>query len=173
MENIINKRNIYSYDLEKYFDKVNLNSAVRTLSNTMDVPWSIAYCLGEMHKELPTNYKLFVESPLPGVTMLKSIVGALVYNAYLNRNRPSVPEDNLKQYITETDPWIGIPQGGSISPLLAIVLQESEFFPKIEKQGASVAKYSDDGIVASNNDNWVPDLTVSEQGIKESKEKSY
>lgn len=47
---------------------------------------------------------------------------------------------------------MGIPQGGSISPLLSIALQESEYLPKLEKQGASYVKYSDDGIAASNDD---------------------
>ena len=52
-------------------------------------------------------------------------------------------------------------------------LQESKYFPQIEAQGAACVQYSDDVIVASNNDGWVPDLTITEQGIIESKEKSF
>ena len=38
MENIIDKRNIYSGDLQKYFDKVNLDSCYKALVDIYKVP---------------------------------------------------------------------------------------------------------------------------------------
>jgi hypothetical protein len=54
MKNIVNKRNIYSGDLTKYFDKIVLQSAVEALE-MYGVPKSISKTLGEIHKSLPTN----------------------------------------------------------------------------------------------------------------------
>jgi hypothetical protein len=85
-------------------------------------------------------------------------------------DHPSLPEYNILEYSRN---WTGIPQGGSLSPLLSIVLQESEYYKNIEKQGASFVQYSDDVIVGSDDDAWNPDLSVPKQGIIESKEKSY
>jgi hypothetical protein len=39
-----------------------------------------------------------------------------------------------------------------LSPLLAILLQESKYFPQLEAQKASYVQYSDDVIAASNDD---------------------
>jgi hypothetical protein len=150
MENIVTKRNIYSGDLTKYFDKIDLNSAIFTLSK-MGVPWSICSCLGRMHQSLPTNIKRNIDSdPLKENWV-----------------------DDLEDYTTYFRKWTGIPQGGSLSPLLAIILQESEYFPQLDAQKASYVQYSDDVIVASNDDSWQPNLTVSSQGIVESKKKSF
>jgi hypothetical protein len=57
MENIVDKRNIYSFDLTKYFDSVYLKSSIEALNEKFDVPWPICYYLGEMHKSLPINMK--------------------------------------------------------------------------------------------------------------------
>jgi hypothetical protein len=145
LENIVNKRNIYSGDLTKYFDKIVLQSAVESLE-TFGVPKSIANTLGHIHKSLPTNLN-FTE--MTGFT--------------------SQPDD--KRPITGT--WLGIPQGGGLSPLMAILLQESKYFPQLKLQGASYVQYSDDVVVASDDDLWIPNLSVPEQGIEESVDKSF
>lgn len=51
----MNKRNIYSGDLLKYFDMVSLDEAARSLSEVFGVPDSICSVISEMHKSLPTN----------------------------------------------------------------------------------------------------------------------
>lgn len=158
MENIVTKRNIYSGDLVKYFDKIDLGAATETLHNK-GVPKAICKFFENSHKSLPMNVNT-------GMYLLKE---ELKFSP-----TDSLPE--LQTYITQRsyrNTWIGIPQGGSISPLLAIVLQESEYFPKLEAQGAAVTQYSDDVLVASDDDKWIPDLSVPHQGILESKEKSF
>jgi hypothetical protein len=57
--------------------------------------------------------------------------------------------------------------------LLAIVLQESKYIPQFKEQGASFVGYADDGLAASNNDKWIPKISVPSQGIIESEEKSF
>lgn len=160
MENIINKRNIYSGDLTKYFDMVTLDNAAETLHKVFSVPSSICEVLAEMHKSLPTNVVVGESCYLNGPFYLKPP----------KVKDTSLPEWNLK---TITRRFVGIPQGGSLSPLLAIILQESKYFPQLEAQGASYVQYSDDVILANNNDEWTPDMTVLDQGIIESKEKSF
>jgi len=155
MENIVDKRNIYSGDLTKYFDMVLLKSATDTLHNKFKVPWVICQFFEECHKSFPMNVNT-------GKYLIK--------NQKVKPWEHKLPESEI---LEKTDEWIGIPQGGSISPLLAIVLQESEYFPKIQKQGACCVQYSDDVIVASDDDTWVPDISIPSQGIQESKEKSF
>jgi len=155
MENIVDKRNIYSGDLLKYFDMVDLDAATESLHRKFKVPWAICHFLESCHKSLPMNVNT-------GIYLLKTL------KVKLSEHR--LPE---LQIMETRSKWKGIPQGGSLSPLLSIVLQESEYFPKLEMQGASYVQYSDDVIVASDNDTWVPDISVSHQGIHESKEKSF
>lgn len=57
MENIINKRNIYSFDLTKYFDSINLQSIVDSLNDHFGVPKNISNFLGRIHQSLPSNMK--------------------------------------------------------------------------------------------------------------------
>jgi hypothetical protein len=161
MENIVNKRNIYSGDLLKYFDMVSLDEAARSLSEVFGVPDSICSVISEMHKSLPTNVNVGESCYLVDKPVYLKPPKVIDY---------SLPEWNLE---TVTKNWIGIPQGGSVSPLLSIVLQESKYFPQLEAQGAGYVQYSDDVIVASDDDKWVPNLNIPEQGIIESKEKSF
>ena len=51
----MNKRNIYSGDLLKYFDMVSLDDAAESLHKVFGVPHSICHVISEMHKSLPTN----------------------------------------------------------------------------------------------------------------------
>jgi hypothetical protein len=55
MENIVDKRNIYSGDLLKYFDNIRLSSAMECLETKFEVPHRICYCLRRMHEALPVN----------------------------------------------------------------------------------------------------------------------
>lgn len=71
MENIINKRNIYSGDLTKYFDMVTLDNAAETLHKVFSVPSSICEVLAEMHKSLPTNVVVGESCYLNGPFYLK------------------------------------------------------------------------------------------------------
>lgn len=155
MENIVDKRNIYSGDLKKYFDMVDLKSAVESLNKCFNVPIEICDFFENCHMSLPENVNT-------GKYLFKDLK--------VKPSESMLPELHLAEIIRR---WTGIPQGGSISPLLAIVLQESEYFPKLEKQGASFVQYSDDVIAASDDDMWIPDLSVTDQGINESKEKSF
>lgn len=160
MENIVSKRNIYSGDLEKYFDMVTLDSAVESLHKKFKVPWPICDVLAEIHKSLPYNVMVGESCYLNGPFFLKPP----------KVKDTSLPEWNLKAIARK---FVGIPQGGSLSPLLSIVLQESRYFPQLEAQGAAYVQYSDDLILASDDDRWIPNITVKEQGIIESKEKSF
>jgi hypothetical protein len=172
MENIVDKRNIYSGDLTKYFDMIDLESVGESLEKVFKVPKPIAHYLTELHKSMPTNMKERVESSFTGGLFLSAIVGKhLISPPKVSVDEHMLPENRM--YSITGEGWKGIPQGGSISPLLAVLLQETRYFPQLEKQGASYVQYSDDVIVASNNDNWKPNLTVSEQGIIESREKSF
>ena len=47
---------------------------------------------------------------------------------------------------------MGVPQGAPISPLLAVLAQDLNYFPQQEKDGAVITQYSDDVIVAHNDD---------------------
>lgn len=55
MENIVDKRNIYSFDLVKYFDMVDLRAATDSLHKVFGVPVEICDYLEECHKSLPMN----------------------------------------------------------------------------------------------------------------------
>lgn len=180
MENIIDKRNIYSYDLEKYFDKVDLRSTIETLSENFRVPWAICYCLGEMHKSLPTNIKknLNIDPLKQNVYIKENLIESEIklgtYEDVMYEQSGWMEDWNVGlSNVMEPPRWTGIPQGGSLSPLLAIILQESKFFPQLKAQKAKVVKFSDDGVVASDDDKWVPNVSVPSQGIFESKEKSF
>jgi len=47
---------------------------------------------------------------------------------------------------------MGVPQGAPISPLMSILLQDLNYFKQVESQNATIVQYSDDGVIASNND---------------------
>jgi len=47
---------------------------------------------------------------------------------------------------------MGIPQGAPISPLMSILLQDLNYFKQVKSQKATIVQYSDDGVIASNND---------------------
>jgi hypothetical protein len=93
------------------------------------------------------------------------------YNVYgdtydLNRNLSLLPLAMER---------IGVPQGAPISPLVAILAQEIKFYKNLEANDCAYVQYSDDGLVAFDNDELNPTRIVGDpsNGIELSEEKSY
>ena len=230
LDEIVEKRNIYSFDLVKYFDKVKLSSCVKAMVEVYKVPEVYAKYLWYIHLSLPSNIRESIYEPLSPyrqqVDNWSKQLRQSVRSAQLTRRHTirefrkvySLPwkkgslhwpfwkvfkhlpyleeqvwsQDSSFRLFDPSVSWwlrqeklrnkvlfptwldeIGIPQGAPISPLMSILVQDLNYFKRIEKQGASIVQYSDDGVCASDDDNWTPKLTVEEDGIYHSEEKSF
>ncbi len=233
LDEIVDKRNIYSFDLDKYFDKVKLSSCVKAMVEVYKVPEVYANYLWYIHLSIPKNIKPSPYEPLAHVSKQISSwskqLRLSIKSAQLERRHtirkfrevyrlpwlkgslhwpfwkvfkhlPWLESEVWSKYTVASsdrpfDPsiswWIreqemrnrvifptfldnmGIPQGAPISPLMSILLQDLNYFKQVKSQKATIVQYSDDGVIASNNDDWEPKLTIEEDGIWHSKEKSF
>jgi hypothetical protein len=86
MNNVANKRNIYSGDLEKYFDQVSIRAASEALYYKFNVPWLVCSFLEDCHKAFPTNVNFG-----PYLAKLEKM-------KLKRSDHPTLPEYNLLEY---------------------------------------------------------------------------
>lgn len=166
---VINKQYIYEYDLEKYFDKINLNYVETTLSRfRVSRTWiNLINVMNRSIINLPKN-RLIDE------TSQKNMFPGNQQH-YWAQAKPGGPFNItippvLGQVLIKEE---GVPQGAPFSPFISNLVLDISLLAACRLNAIKVVQYADDGIMCSDQEFKFPwTLEIKRAGIIQSLEKS-
>lgn len=182
----VHKRNIYEFDLEKFFDTVDLKALCKVLNTKYQVPLRVCGQLLLLNSHIPYGM-VFVNSweistcvKAQVVKLMMKYTGAIPedkdvmkfclaseHDYLLNTFRVSL--DKLADFVNWKEYKLcGVAQGAPTSPLLSIVALNETLF----KLPISVSMYADDGYFYTDDDDFTPPTRELGYGVRMNWEKS-
>lgn len=163
LENVVNKQNIWEFDLKQFFDTVDL-VALKQQMQRYEFPWSMSqqfYKIHQCHPTLPEIERVNEDHTRygdPGGPWVMGRTGNKIYDGLHPKALwTQGPPGSLRR------PLCGVPQGAPTSPLLSLILLTHS----VMTGSPHTKMYADDGVYASDKKLRIPapHLYNSEYGI--------